>query len=371
MEKLKMDNVKNNDEQIIRKKRKDIDNYVRALKAMICLRKFIIEKQGEFYFGGNLHYTNSSNSEPPQTPDFIVKLNNNIWIGETKKSLANPKNFKDYTKEYIESDLIAQLIKYDKNFQEISVEKHDIVLLAPLLDNEAIGYLKIKYLENKEHKDIFKNNFALIVYSIDSGGNTEFILIRLEYGCLENAQICEDLKIGYRKTFGELKEDLAKFKVYEENHITPIEYVMVILWTYILPEISNKSKEGSIVEWINTRKTVFEVSLEDLMEYLHKMYTLPSFANAQRMQFQRKQVLDAMALFENLKNKKEEKFVEKIEDDGKIKFKVTYRTLPEKNELDYILKALYKPKKKEENIDNEISKKKNKEESLDWWINKK
>jgi len=350
-----------NKDKFVKNKKIEIDNYIRALKSLLVLRKMIMEKlSGEFYFTSKLNYKNLKDKDP-QTPDYIVKLNNGIWIGEIKKSLANPDIFgteKEYIEKYIEGKLIAQLKKYDEPFKEFEVDSHDVVLMVPHRDVEALGFLKVKYLDKKQN--LFKNNFAVIVYSIEAGSNrTEFIIINLEWGKVKNKIAHEILSMGYKKMIGEIKEDIAKYKIYEESDKTPIEYVMSILWTDIFPEIINKSDVNKIIEWRNKKEHVFEVKLDDLVEYLQKMYTLPSLNENDRKQFTSSIVLSAMEKFSkiNFKNQRTNKMesaVTKISKQNGIYFSVIYKNFPEKDELKYLLKSLYLEQEEKDTSINQV-----------------
>jgi hypothetical protein len=351
MELLKMSNDITK-EEIIKKRKIEIDNYIRALKSLLCLRKLILEKlSGEFYFGSKLNYKNPKGRDP-QTPDYIVKLTDSVWVGEIKKSLPNPEKFKseeEYIKKIIEQKLMLQLKKYDEPFKEVESDEHDIVLMVPSRDVEAVGILKVKYLEKQPEDEKFKNNFAIIVYSIEPGANsTEFIIIKLDYGVIRNKDAFDALRMGYKKMLGEIKDDLAKYKIYEETDKTPIEYVMTLLWTDIFPEIIEKGNVEKIIEWRNKKEHIFEVKLDKLIEYLHKMYTLPSLNENDKRQFSTKLITDAMKMFSKIQLKNERtgqlEPAVTIEDRDSMTFKVIYKNFREKNELKYILNALYSKK---------------------------
>jgi len=343
-------------EQIINEKRIEISNYIKALKSLLCLRKLVTEKlTGNFYFGSKLTYKEPKGRDP-QTPDFIVKLTDSVWVGEIKRALPDPNKFDSedaYIKKVVEEKIISQLKKYDESFSELEPEEQNIILMAPSRDVEAVGVLKIKYLERKEtnNEKVFENNFALLLYYIEPGANNnEFIIIKLDYGSLTNGDARDILRIGYKKMVSEIKDDLAKFKVYEETDKTPIEYVMVLLWTEIFPEIIGKSNVEKIIEWRDKKEHIFEVKLDHLVEYLHRMYTLPSLNENDRKQFSTKLVIDAMNRFSAVRFRSErtgkfEPAVTKREENGSIIFTVTYKSLPEKDELNYILKSIYSKEK--------------------------
>jgi hypothetical protein len=332
----------------------EISNYFRTLKALICFKKLIEERLGgAFYFGGVLTYQ-SPDSRQAQTPDIVATLPDSVWVGEVKKSLPKPRDIEmpdGSMKNLIEKDIMEHLKKYDEPFEELHVDSHDVILFAPERDNEALGFIKFDYLRTKEQNGqrVFDNNFAIIVYSIEPGANNniEYIRIRLDYGTLTNITAVDLLQRAYQRTVKELNEDLGKYKVFEEAHITPPEYVMSVLWTDVFPEIAQKSSIERINEWKRTREHIFEVSTEDLLSHLHGLYTLPSYNNENRKQFNRKVVFEAMALFEKVtsyckKTGKNEPLVRKVKRGAVTCYRVWYRHLPRKDELDYFLRAIYK-----------------------------
>lgn len=346
--------------QDIKNRNIEIKNYIKALKAIICLRKFVIENlKGEFFFVSKLNYA-QENGRKPQTPDFISKLSDSVWVGDIKKSLANPDfpnhNFgseKEYVEKFIEKELISQLKKYDEPFKELDVEKHDLVLFAPNIDYRAIGYLKVKYLQAKKDagEAVFKNNFAILIYSIEqAANNTEFILIRLdEPSKLSNKTATDDLTIGYRKFLGEIKEELGKFKVYEESDKTPFEYIMTLLWTSIFPDLMEKSEVNKIIEWRSKKENVFEFKFSALISYLQTMYVLPSL-NSDIKQFDSSGIKTALNAFYKItfNDERSEQTIHavlKLDNNSDPTYRVTYRSLPEKDELAYILKKVYNPDK--------------------------
>lgn len=332
----------------------EISNYFRTLKALICFKKLIEERlDGSFYFGGVLTYQNP-NSRHVQTPDIIATLSDSVWVGEVKKSLLKPRDIEmpdGSMKNLVEKDIMEHLKKYDEPFEELHVNSHDIILFAPERDNEALGFIKFDYLRTRERNGqrVFDNNFAIIVYSIEPGANNniEYIRIRLDYGTLANVTAMDLLQRSYQRTIKELKDDLGKYKVFEEAHITPPEYIMSVLWTDVFPEIAQKSRIDRISEWKSTSQHIFEVSSQDLLTHLHTLYTLPSYNNDNRKQFDRKVVFEAMALFERVtsyckKTGKKEPLVRKVERDGRTFYRIWYKRLPRKDELDYFLRTIYK-----------------------------
>ena len=337
--------------KIVRDKRIEISDYYRTLLAILCLRSFVIDKlEGKFYFGSNLNYTNQ-NGRQTQTPDAIIQYSDNVWVGEVKKSLRgrNGRTEEEYLKEYIEGDLIEHLKKYDEPFKELKVEQHDLFLFAPARDTDAIGYLTVKYLEEKEKGGVkvFENNFALITYSIENGANTtQFIILNLKHGSIKDNSALTLLRMGYRMMLGELDPDRGRYKVYEESDKTPIEYVMLILWTEIFPDLIEKSMFEKIIEWKEEKGHYLEINQDTLVRHLQELYTLPFFNGNDHKQFRTQLIAEAMELFSKFEYKNErtggkEPRVQKIQKDGDVSYKIVYSKLTQKDELGYILNTIY------------------------------
>ena len=150
-------------QKYIRKVRIIFDQYEKALMSLLSLKKIIENKySGQFYFGGSL--TPTGENKNVKTPDIISIINNFFIIGDLKRSLrAKIRNEKDehYIKKYIEEKIFNQLKKYDSPFKEVS-EKHDIILVVPRIDTEAVSFIKFDYLTQlikyyKFYLNIFKN----------------------------------------------------------------------------------------------------------------------------------------------------------------------------------------------------------------------
>ncbi len=344
---------RSNDKEIAQRKA-EVDNYVSSLRGVLSMKSLIDKKNGDFYFGGSLHYAEKEGKA--QTPDIVVGIGGEYLIGEVKKSLRNPSTFEkseEYLK-YVDEEIMEQIRKYDNKFKEIDKDSHDLFLLVPYRNNEAVGRIRYDYLEPHESslEKVFRNNFGLITFSIESGANTQFIIVKLETGFVSNKELYDALKLGWNKSLGELKGDLGRYKIYQESDKTPVEYVMILLWTEVFPEIINKNSIEKILEWQDDEGHIFEVTHETLLSYLHEFYTCPSFGCNPKKQFNSKLVGRAMHLFstisvKNSKTKSMEPIVEVLNDDKKTKYRVKYRRFRSGDELDHILKALCsKPAKK-------------------------
>ncbi|MEK6893942.1 MAG: hypothetical protein AABX10_00600 [Nanoarchaeota archaeon] len=328
-------------EEFVRKRKAEFNNYESLLKALIVLKKYLEENlNARYYFGGKLKKTGGSD----QTPDIIIELNDTQGIiGEAKKSLRGliqGESKATYLKNYVEGDLIKQLRKYDSAFDNFKVKEHDLVLLAPQVDSEALGIIKFDFLENNNNQ--FSRNFAILVYSIELQANTKRILIRHDYGKLSNENLFDKLRRGISYYEGQITKELSKYKVYEENEdATPLEYIMVILWDSIFNEIINSSDKEQIAERYRKKENKFQVNLSKLMDHLKRMYTLPTISidgvnNNHRQQFKINSVRNAMEIFchiglANVINK----------NNGDILYEITLKILPEKDELTYFLNKIY------------------------------
>ncbi|HYD03916.1 MAG TPA: hypothetical protein VEC16_06490 [Alphaproteobacteria bacterium] len=327
-------------QKFIEQRMADVNNYENLLRALVSLKKYVEENiGGKYYFGGKL----LKSGLDPQTPDMIIDFKDTLVIGEAKRSLCNPfpeENKDKYIKRYVEGKIISQLKKYDQTFQNISVDKHDLMLLAPETDNEALGILKFDYLD--KNTNTFERKFSIVVYSVSLGANTKTILVKYDYGSMSNDGLFDILRRGIKYYEKQIVNELGRYKIYEENN-TPIEYIMLLLWDSIFNEILKTSETDCIIKRYKERESTFEVNLVKLVEYLQKMYVLPTLPSTpalmkenSRMQFKTKVVRDAMDIFCIIGLAK--KISEKNED---VLYEVTLKTLPEKNELSYFLKKIH------------------------------
>jgi len=197
-------------EKYMADKRADINNYENLLKAVLALKKYFEEeKNAQFYFGG--HLINSQKKENPNykgdTPDIIVETSSKSLLGEAKKSLPDPSTFvskEQYIKSVIENKIMAQLKKYDADFENLKIKDHDVFLLVPEHNNDALGILKFDYLDKDKH---FQNKFK------ESHGSAK--IGEQKTSCLRFAKIKKDLgwspktnfKDGVKKTFEWFREN--------------------------------------------------------------------------------------------------------------------------------------------------------------------
>lgn len=341
-------------EDFIRERIAECNNYQNLLRALLALKKHFESRNSKYYFGGKL----KKEGKPDQTPDIVIELEGQELglIGEAKKSLRgrDPNRPKEeYILEYIEGKIVKQLKKYDTSFDNFQVKKHNLFLLAPQANLDALGILKFDYLDKK--KDLFERTFSIITYSIELRGNTKQIIVKMDYGSIDNERIFDDLRRGIGYFEGELSEEIGRYKIFEENeNSTPLEYIMLILWDSIFNEILNSSSKENVLKQYKERENKFSVKLTQLMDYLNRMYTLPIF-NGQdnssqsndRPQFKKKVVIDAMEVFCFMG-------LAKILDKNgsEITYEVILKSLPEREELSYFLKNIYELIKTKPSIPN-------------------
>lgn len=329
-------------EEFIKNGKAECNDYRNLLKAMLALKKFLEgEKGAKYFFGEKL----KKKGKPAQTPDIIIKLRKGGLIGEGKKSLRgllDNESKQEYIKRYIEKGIIKQIKKYDNKFDNLNISNHDLFLMAPRSDSEALGIIQIDYLEEVESP--FERKFSLIVYSVEPKANTDFIQVRLRYGDISNKEVLDSLRRGINYKTGDIADEMGKYKIYEENkNSTPIQYVMLILWDSIFNEILQSSNKESIIERYKKRENKFKVRLSKLMEYLRKMYTLPTYSSGknfssdnERNQFKKEVVRDAMDIFCKID------LARMVSKSGKnVVYEVTKKQLPEKKELEYFLGKIY------------------------------
>ncbi|OGY51228.1 MAG: hypothetical protein A3A02_01135 [Candidatus Buchananbacteria bacterium RIFCSPLOWO2_01_FULL_39_33] len=343
-------------EKYMADKRADINNYENLLKAVLALKKYFEEeKNAQFYFGG--HLINSQKKENPNykgdTPDIIVETSSKSLLGEAKKSLPDPSTFvskEQYIKSVIENKIMAQLKKYDADFENLKIKDHDVFLLVPEHNNDALGILKFDYLDKDKH---FQNKFFLLVYNIGLLANTKSIMVKLDYGECSDSLLLDKLKRAIRYNEGDLAKELAKFKIFEENeNSTPVEYILTILWTSIIPEILKANDKEQILERYAKKENKFTVKLSSLMDYLNKLYTLPTYPKSDimhhndRNQFKTKPVKDAMKILIKVGLA-----TELQKENSDVSWEIHHKPLPEKDEMNYFIGKSYETLNERKEID--------------------
>ncbi len=329
----------------IEKRRAEINNYENLLRAILALKKhFEQDKKNKFYFGGKIVNKDKEKYQnyTGDTPDIIIQTNKRALLGEAKKSLPNPKESrskKQYIKKILEENIIEQLKKYDQNFENLVPKEHDIFLLVPEHENEAIGMLKFDYLEKKKP---FKNKFFLLVYNIGLLANTKSIMVKLDYGECSDKVLLDKLRRAIRYNEKDLANELGKFKIFEENEdATPVEYVMSLLWTSIFPELVKANDKEQILERYARQENKFTVKLTKMMSYLTDLYSLPTFKSGKdhsndRTQFKTKLVKNAMNRLITLGLARE------IPIQGPdVSYEIYHKPLHKKDELEYFIESGY------------------------------
>ena len=316
-------------DKIIRKRKSDIQNYQQLIEGCLALKKCLEEDFGySYYFGGKITPKGVQNKK---TPD-IIALGEIPIIGDAKKSLKAPDGSANYIEQYIKGDLLNQMLEYDKEYVEIA--NQDLILFVPKMFNQAIGSLKLDFLEKNDN--LFKHNFVLLSFSKVTLANTNQILLQHEFGAFSKKEMTDYFRRTKEYYDGKLSDSIGKYKIIEECENAPIEYVVLILWTCIFNEIIGSAEKDNIIKKYQMRENTFEITLDSLIDYLEKLYTVPVFNSvSNRHQFSKDIIKKAMGKL------KEIGLVDDVVDDsGIIKYNITYKKLPEKNELEYILAKL-------------------------------
>jgi hypothetical protein len=312
----------------MRKKKAQINDYENALKAFLSLKKYFEERfSARVYFGGTL----KSKTTPAKTPDIIIEFPLTLDIGEVKRSLKDKKETEDWAQytEYIQKECMKQITEYKKITEENGT-RGTFYLLLPHKLTKAVNTLRNKILQPKE-------NTVLLTYAIELTPNTEITTIQKEIGTVIESEVETELNTsGIQMRRGELANLIAKYKIYEENHHTPFEYMLIILWEQIFPEALKLGTEEAILKReAEGDANDYEVTLEELAAVL-KGYVLPKWNSADTNQFTLKMLKEVMTAYTKIIPERI-----KIKSSNPITYKIKYGKLPEKNTNDYFLQKYF------------------------------
>lgn len=332
-------------EELIKKRRNIVHDYRCAVLASIILKHHITKEWNtsyEFYFGA---YLENENYEA--TPDFFLEGESIDLIGDLKRSLPNPPKKEDIDdidslEEYLESDKVREFIenklekiteqlrKYDKEYPDCKTP-HDLFFLYNNRYKKSINIWK-----DKMQADL-SNNFVGLKYHVENrAGNREKTMsVEQHIGEFSDQRLNRSFDvIGCDWHYSESPEliDEHKIATIDENHQSPIEYVMLVLWQNIFDEINQSSDTEKILQRMRTfdegDSPEFEIDLDSIIKYLNKYYTLDFYdkrrhSQNERTQFARKLVEQAMNRFEKI----ELTDVERIESGKNPRYKIKYKPL--------------------------------------------
>ena len=287
-----MAKLKSNEQEIfeglIEKKVGEIRRYRNLINALIACYSFFKTKSDYNCYLGKVGKGSS--------PDLIVKskVNNKVDIvGDGKKGImALPKKADteswDQYKERKEVKLFLETIlnqlndsigKYGVKLDYLS-EPHDFFTLCPTDKRIAIKLLE------KENKI----NPKAIILSFDfSNDETRYVLrIVKERGNFSDPDINNEFEYtnGIFHQMQDFAELMSKHKLYlaekEDDH-APIEWIMFIIWEYILPEVAKSNQKERIIAQLNEGHLIIEVCLKDISDFIRDNYQLPTFPDEKEL----------------------------------------------------------------------------------------
>ncbi|MBU0459770.1 MAG: hypothetical protein KJ771_03095 [Nanoarchaeota archaeon] len=269
-------------EELVEKKVGEIRKYRNLINALIACYEFFSKKESYTCYLGKVGKGSS--------PDLIVKSKDEKHvdiIGDGKKGLMAPpsrtedESWEDYLKRedvktYLSKvlDLINKGInKYAKQLEYAS-EPHDFFTLCPTEKRVAIKLLE---KDNKIHDNA-------IILSFDfTNDETKYVLrIVKERGNFTDSDINNEFELGgglfhQMQNFAEL---MSRYKLYlaeKEDDNAPIEWIMFVIWQYILPESANSNQKERIIAQLNNGYMIIEVTLKEICDYIRDNYRLPTF----------------------------------------------------------------------------------------------
>lgn len=325
-----------------------IDNYVKDIRnkvmnfdlkvqTSLLLFNFFKSKSYDFYFIPKLKHP--TNNDLVKSPDFYASRTGRVDIlGEIKQSLPNPLG-DNYEKKSGKD--IEQVKAYKEgSFVKISTPR-DVFFAAPDSCNEAIEH----YINKIESDPKLKDNVVILRYYFSSGASHNRLTIRKAYGKFSDEDIEAELRHkNYQVGDGDLAQIQGYYKILyteEKDNGTevPIEYVMMVIWHNIIPELIKTSDFNKTIERIRMGENTLEFSISQLKEILDNMYTLRTSSNTITEQFSKKLLIEAMKAFEKLNKAKA------IEGDlSDPKYRIVFGKIADRKRdlLDFIIRELNK-----------------------------
>ncbi len=319
--------------ELVKKRKNEVSNFDWKVQTSILLCKFFETKGYDFYFTPKLK---SKEGGDELTPDFHAhKENKRDLLGEIKQSLSDPSG-QDFDK--IKEKDISQLKSYTQDLFKISTP-HDVFFAAPQICDEAIN----KYIEKINSNAEIKDKIIVLKYYWSSGANHSRLSIDKIYGDFTDPDLNDPLKWkSYNMGEGDLEKIQGGYKIlYTEEEIndTPIEYIMMIIWHNVLPELIKTSKLDKTLERIRMGENSFQFYVNDLKLVLGKFYTLKTSSDDSIEQFNKEMLLKSLKAFEKIGKAK---CIE--QNNNNPKYNVTFTKISKnRGELiDYLIRELNK-----------------------------
>lgn len=340
--------------ELVKRRRSEVGNFDKKVQASILLHNLFESKGYNFYYTPKIKCVNNIEI----TPDFHANQEGKLdIIGEIKQSLSNPHG--EEFKKIKEKD-ISQIKNYSEELCEISTP-HDVFFASPQFCEEAI----IEYIKQIDADPILKGKIIVLKYYLSKGDNHSKFCLDKMYGEFNDLEINNLWNWGgsYSLGEGDLEKIQGGYKILyteEEVNETPIEYIMMVLWHNVLPELIKTSSFDKTIQRIKFGENSFEFYINDLRDILSKLYTLKISSNVLVDQFNKEMLIKAFEGFEKIKKAR---CLEK--DKSNPKYQITFDKILKKGELiEYLIIELNK-EEFEKISDIEFNKQNNKSLKLD------
>lgn len=326
-------------EDLVNKKVGQICRYRNLINALVATHVYFNKKEKySGYLGGKIDGL---------TPDIVIKGSEGYRdiIGDGKKGLPAPpmkqeiESWSDYYKRkdviiYMEKtlkDLNDNISKYSIKLANIS-EPHDYFILCPTDKRSALKII--------EKNNALDKNAIILSFSF-SGEEQNYILrIVKEKGSFADEDINNDLDINQIvHIMQDSAELMSKHKLYlaeKEDHEAPIEWIMLIIWQYILPEIAQTNEKKMIIAKLAEGYVVVEVTLKQISDFIKDKYKLPTF-NGNKELVSYSVIKKAMTEFAKLTDVK----IIEGEESPNPKYRITWSKLPTNNLLTEFVKKVH------------------------------
>ncbi|MBD3204379.1 hypothetical protein GF327_08870 [Candidatus Woesearchaeota archaeon] len=270
--------------KLVEEKVGEIIRYRNLVNALVAIYSFFDKnKSYDPYLGGKVS---------GKTPDIIIiskSKDQSDIIGDGVKGLANPnkKNEEETWEEFLEREDVKKYMnkilpkietkigKYMQDLDGIS-NPHDFFLLCPIDNTNAIGIL--------EDQERLPDKAIILNFAFTQQESTYFLRVSKFKGIFSDKNLENQFKYqnGIFESMQDTSELISRNKLYiaeEEDHNAPIEWIMLVIWQYILPELANSNAKKHIIHKLSMGYLIIEISLKQIAEFIKQNFSLPAFGS--------------------------------------------------------------------------------------------
>lgn len=324
-------------EEYVKEIRNKVGNFDLKVQTSVLLFNFFKSKEYDFYFTPKIKKQQDNSEVIAKTPDFLIRKEGKAdIIGEIKEHLPNPKG-ENYDKK-ANNDL-EQLKEYTEELVGISTP-HDVFFSSPSWCNEAIAY----YIQKIDKNPDLKGKIIVLKYHWMKGNSHSKLSVSKVYGDFKDNDINQHFMYGKELQVGEgdLNQIQGYYKILyteEEYNETPVEYIMLVLWHNVFPELIKTADFNSTIERIKKGENSLEFHFDEIMDIIDKLYTLKKSETEIIPQFTKEMIKDALKSFSKIGK------VQELDASGSNpKYRVTHSKIfhQKMDLLDYLIRELHK-----------------------------